>query len=57
VPTPASLRASHASDLLVAPAGTGVGGYDAALARLPGVAEIAPVVGLNVQPLLEGVTV
>ena len=51
---PRFLRASHASDLLVAPAGTGVGGYDAALARLPGVAEIAPVVGLNVQPVGPG---
>ena len=51
---PRFLHASHASDLLVAPAGTGVGGYDAALARLPGVAEIAPVVGLNVQPVGPG---
>ena len=51
---PRFLRASHASDLLVAPAGTGVGGYDAALARLPGVAGIAPVVGLNVQPVGPG---
>ena len=33
---PRFLRASHASDLLVAPAGTGLGGYDLALARLGG---------------------
>ena len=33
---PRFLRASHASDLLVAPAGTGLNGYDRALARLPG---------------------
>ena len=51
---PRFLHASHASDLLVAPAGTGVGGYDAALARLPGVAQIDPVVGLNVQPVGPG---
>jgi hypothetical protein len=51
---PRFLHASHASDLLAAPAGTGVGGYDFALARLPGVAQIAPVVGLNVQPVGPG---
>ena len=47
---PRFLRASHASDLLIAPAGTGLDGYDLALARLRGVSRIAPVVGLNVQP-------
>jgi hypothetical protein len=47
---PRYLRASHASDLLVSPAGTGLGGYYAALARQPGVALVAPGVGLNVQP-------
>ena len=31
---PRFLRASHASDLLVAVAGTGLNGYDVALARL-----------------------
>ena len=35
---PRFLRASHASDLLVSPAGTGLNGYYVALARLPGVA-------------------
>ncbi len=48
---PRYLRASHASDLLVAAAGTGLGGYYAALARQPGVARVAPAVGLNVQPV------
>jgi hypothetical protein len=47
---PRYLRASHASDLLVSPAGTGLGGYYAALARQPGVAQVAPVAGLNVRP-------
>ena len=51
---PRFLRASHASDLLVAPAGTGLNGYDLALARLRGVSRIAPVVGLNVQPVGPG---
>ncbi len=51
---PRFLRASHASDLLVAPAGTGLGGYDLALARLRGVRRIAPVVGLNVEPVGPG---
>ena len=39
---PRFLRASHASDLLVAPAGTGRPAYDGALARQPGVALLAP---------------
>jgi hypothetical protein len=47
---PRFLHASRASDLLVSPAGTGLGGYYAALARQPGVALVAPGVGLNVQP-------
>jgi len=44
------LVASKASDVLVSPAGTGLGGYYAALARLPSAAAVAPVVGLNVLP-------
>jgi FtsX-like permease family len=47
---PRYLRTSHASDLLVSPAGTGLNGYYAALASQPGVAAVAPGVGLNVQP-------
>ena len=48
---PRYLQASHASDLLVSVAGTGLTGYYAALARQPGVALVAPGVGLNVQPV------
>jgi FtsX-like permease family len=48
------LVASKASDVLVSPAGTGLGGYYRALARLPGVAAVAPIVGLNVQPIGPG---
>jgi hypothetical protein len=44
------LVASKASDVLVSPAGTGLRGYYAALARLPSAAVVAPVVGLNVLP-------
>jgi FtsX-like permease family len=47
---PRFLSASKASDVLVSPNGTGVGGYYRALARLPGAAAVAPVVGLNIQP-------
>jgi len=45
------LLASKASDVLVSPAGTGLGGYYQALARLPGVAAVAPIVGLSLLPL------
>ena len=38
---PRYLRASHASDLLVSVAGTGLTGYYGALARQPGVALLA----------------
>jgi hypothetical protein len=48
---PRYLQASHASDLLVSVAGTGLTGYYTALARQPGVALVAPGVGLNVQPV------
>ena len=48
---PRFLRVSHASDLLVSPAGTGTTGYDVALARLPGVKLAAPVVGLGLIPV------
>src|SRR5215472_14351697 len=43
---------SHASNVLVSPAGTGIGRYYGALARLPQVAAIAPVVGLDIEPVL-----
>jgi ABC-type lipoprotein release transport system permease subunit len=48
---PRFLAASNASDALVAPAGPGTGGYDAAVAKLPGVAVAAPVVGINAAPV------
>jgi ABC-type antimicrobial peptide transport system permease subunit len=42
---------SNASDLLVAPAGSGFGGYYAAVARRPEVVSSATVAGLNLLPL------
>ena len=51
---PRFLQASRASDVLVSPTGTGLGGYYRALARLPGVAAVAPAVGLNIQPAGRG---
>src|SRR5690349_7229867 len=55
------LRASHASAVVVGPAGSGpsayfsgLPGYFGALARLPGVGALAPVVGLNVEPVGHG---
>ena len=51
---PRYLQASHASDLLVSVAGSGIGGYYAALAHEPGVALVAPGVGLNIQPVGRG---
>jgi len=48
------LVASKASDVLVSPAGTGLCGYYGALARLPGVAAVAPIVGLSVLPIGPG---
>src|SRR5215472_5872043 len=47
---PRFLAASKASDVLVSPAGNGAGGYDNALARLPGAAAVAPLVGLQALP-------
>jgi FtsX-like permease family len=46
---PRLLQVSKAAGVFVGPAGTGLGGYYQALARLPGVAGVAPGVGLNVQ--------
>ena len=57
---PRFLTASHASDT-VAPGGSGpsayfsgLPGYFGALARLPGVGALAPVAGLNLEPLGHG---
>jgi hypothetical protein len=49
---PQFLRSSAAADVLVGPSGSGVGGFDVAIGKLPGVRQIAPVVGLNCAPLL-----
>ena len=48
------LTASKASDLLVAPDGSGLGGYFDALAQLPGAATVAPVTGLTLGTLRLG---
>jgi hypothetical protein len=48
---PRFLAAAKASDMLVSPAGIGVGGFDDALAGLPGVAAIAPIVLLQALPV------
>jgi len=44
---PRFLQASNASDVLVSPGGTGLGGYYRALARLPHVAAVAPLAAVN----------
>ena len=51
---PRFLAAYKASDALVGPADYGTGGYDDALARLPSVAAIAPLVGLQALPVEPG---
>ena len=48
---PRFLAASRVADALVAPAGPGVGGYDAAVGNLPGVAAAATIVGINAVPV------
>jgi hypothetical protein len=48
---PRFLVASRAADVLVSPFNTGLDGYYRALAQLPEVAVVAPLVGLNVIPL------
>ncbi len=48
---PRFLTWSRASDMLVAPAGRGTSGFDDALARLPHAAAVAPIVGLNLEPV------
>src|ERR1039458_141812 len=50
---PRFLQAYKGSDVLVGPAGSG-GGYDNALAGLPDVAAIAPIVGLQALPVGPG---
>jgi len=48
---PRFLHRSNAADVLVSPAGTGLGGYYAALARLKGTAAIAASVGMQLVPV------
>ena len=48
------LTASHAADVLVSPDNTGFGGYYRALARLPGVETVAPVIGIQALPVRPG---
>src|SRR5215475_11233866 len=48
---PRLLTRSNASDLLIAPAGSGFSGYFRALGKLPQVAAIGTVAGLNLEPL------
>jgi ABC-type antimicrobial peptide transport system permease subunit len=48
---PRFLQRSNAADLLISPAGTGLGGYYAALARLKGTAAIAASVGMQLVPV------
>ena len=51
---PRLLKAARASDVLVAPDAFGPRTYYDALARLPGVSAVAPVAGMNLQPLGHG---
>ena len=48
------LAASNAADVLVAPDNTGFGGYYPALAKLPGVEAMAPVIGVSALPVGPG---
>ena len=49
---PRFLRETGSAQVLIGPAQSGVGdGFDLAVGKLPGVSQIAPVVGLNAQPL------
>jgi hypothetical protein len=51
---PRFLKASKASDVLIAPNGSGLGGYMSAVARLPDVKMVAPVAGLDLTVLGHG---
>lgn len=46
---PRFLQASNASDVLISPGGTGLGGYYRALARVPGVTAVEPLAVLNTR--------
>jgi hypothetical protein len=51
---PRFLTASKASDVLVGPYLSGLGGYFDALGRLPGAGAVAPVAGLGLEPVGHG---
>ncbi len=51
---PRFLAASASADVLMGPAISGLGGFDLAVGKLPGVTQIAPVVGLNAEPVVGG---
>jgi ABC-type lipoprotein release transport system permease subunit len=51
---PRFLTAAKAANVLVSPAGDGIGGYYDAVSRLPEAAGVGPVVGLTVLPILPG---
>jgi hypothetical protein len=51
---PRFLAAARASDVIVSPAGSGLGGYYDSLARLPGAAAVAPLAGLQAVPVVAG---
>ena len=48
------LDSVHASDVFVSPDNTGFGGYYGALAKLPGVEAVAPVIGVQALPFTPG---
>ncbi len=48
------LASSNAADVLVSPNNTGFGGYYQALAKLPGVQTVAPVIGVQALPVRPG---
>ena len=48
------LASSNAADVLVSPNNTGFGGYYPALAKLPGVETVAPLIGVQALPVRPG---
>ena len=48
------LASSNAADVLVSPNNTGFGGFYSALAKLPGVETLAPVIGVQALPVRPG---
>ena len=48
------LDTAHAANVLVSPNNTGFGGYYKALAKLPGVEVVAPIIGVQALPFRPG---